>query len=56
MDYGDEIDYDDDPDLDMVAVHAMLMSWSLDKSLGKDDEWEVVEINVEKIKDKMGLE
>ena len=53
MDYADDPDEDDDNYIDQLMVRLEVTGWSL---LGDTDNLKMVEIDIEKIKDKMGLE
>ena len=54
MDYADEPDEDDSDYLEQLEVQMDLILWQY--SDDEDESWEMVEIDVEKIKNKMGLE
>lgn len=53
MDYADEPDEDDSDYLEQLAVKMDLLLWQIS---GDGDSWKLVEIDIEKIKEKMGLE
>ncbi len=53
MDYADEPDEEDSDYLDKLLVKVHISGYML---TGDNDTWQMVEIDVEKIKDKMGLE
>ena len=52
MDYADEADKDDENYIDQLLVKVHISGYKL---TGDNDTWKMIEINIEKIKDKMGL-
>lgn len=53
MDYADEPDEEDSDYLEQLEVQMDLLMWQIS---GDSDSWKMVEIDIAKIKDKMGLE
>ena len=53
MDYADEPDEEDPDYLEQLTVQMDILLWQLS---GDSDSWKMVEIDIGKIKDKMGLE
>lgn len=53
MDYADEPDEDDNNYIDQILAKGNILMWQMS---GDDDTWKMVDIDIEKIKDKMGLE
>lgn len=53
MDYADEPDKEDSDYLEQLSAKMDILLWQIS---GDSDSWKTVEIDIEKIKDKMGLE
>ncbi len=53
MDYADEPDEDDPDYLEQLGAKMDILLWQLS---GDSETWQMVEIDIDKIKDKMGLE
>lgn len=53
MDYADDPDKDDNNYMEQLLTRMDLISF---KMTGESDQWKLIEVDVEKIKDKMGLE